>query len=117
MIPLPLPPRPVAFMLAALAALSVTAVLAVFPIGEADVFMYLAIGRRMVEQGGFVATDPFIYSIPNFRWEVLHEWLLHLAAYGTYKAFGFPGLVLAKAVVVTAMAAGPLLLAWRLGHL
>jgi len=99
---------------AAAASLVALAVLSVFPVQSDDVFMYLAIGRRIVEQRAFPKIDPFLYSIPDYHWHVLHEWAAHLLTYTIYKLTGWTGLIIAKTLMVLAMASVALWTARRL---
>ncbi len=111
------PPRALdklAWPLAAAAALAALAVLSVFPVQSDDVFMYLAIGRRIVEQRAFPKLDPFLYSIPDYHWHVLHEWAAHLLTYAIFKLAGWTGLIIAKTALVLAMASVSLWTARRL---
>src|SRR5437870_9914408 len=77
------------YWLAAGGALLVLGFLSFFPVQSDDIFMYLAIGRRFFREGGFPRIDPFLYSIPNYYWHILHEWASHLLAYGLYQFGGW----------------------------
>jgi hypothetical protein len=88
--------------------------MAVFPIQSDDVFMYLAIGRRAAHDGRLPTIDPFLFSIPDYHWHILHEWGAHRLAYALYVAGGWTALIAGKTALLLAMAATPLLLARRL---
>jgi hypothetical protein len=78
--------------------------LASFPARNADVWMHLATGRA-VASGQFVfGVDPFAQNTEGVYW-VNHAWLLDLAAYGVYSAFGGGGLIVTKALLTAALAA------------
>ena len=80
-----------------------TVVVAVFfPIRSDDVFMYLALGRRMFN-GGIPATDPFLFSMPNYHWHVLHEWGSYFFYYAAYLVGGFSGVIALKALLIGLM--------------
>jgi hypothetical protein len=100
---------------AAGAVLLLLGLLAFFPVQSDDIFMYLAIGRRMVREKAFPAVDPFLFSIPNYHWHVLHEWGSHLIAYGLFCLGGWTMLIVAKTLVLLAAAGVALATAWRLG--
>ncbi len=91
--------------------LSVVAVFLLFlvPLSSDDMFMCLALGRRLVRLGEFGATDPYLFTLHNYPWHLWHEWLAYLIYYGLYSIAGMTGLIALKALLVTAGAA----LVWR----
>lgn len=99
---------------AAACVLLLLALMAFFPVQSDDVFMYLAIGRRAAHDGSPPATDPFLFSIPNYRWHINHEWAAHRIAYGLYQAGGWTALIIGKTALILATACIPLALAMRL---
>jgi hypothetical protein len=82
-----------------------------FPLMSEDLFMYLAIAREYFKTGAFPATDPFLYSIPNFPWTIMHQWLGYLVFYGLYQLGDFDLIIILKSVLITAVFCFPL---WRL---
>ena len=94
--------------------LACVVLLALFPVQSDDIFMYLAIARRFFETGAFPKTDPFLFSLPDFHWQIWIEWLSYFFWYGGYKLAGFTGLILQKTAVLVATASLPLWLAHKL---
>jgi hypothetical protein len=86
------------------------AVLVLFlgPIADGDIYWHLAAGRQMVQQHALPRVDSFTVSAAGRAWIDVH-WLFQLGAFALYSAFGFVGLVVAKAVL---LAAGAVLLTW-----
>lgn len=82
-----------------------------FPLMSEDVFMYLAIAREYFKTGSFPTTDPFLYSIPNFAWTIMHQWLGYLVFYGLYVLGDFDLIIILKSFLITAVFCFPL---WRL---
>jgi hypothetical protein len=68
---------------------------------DCETYMRLAIGRATAAAGGFLRTDPFLYSLPGLPWRN-GEWLGDLILWGTYRAGGEAGLVGLKLVVLGA---------------
>src|SRR3954447_3607360 len=69
------------------------------PVADGDIFWHLAAGRRMVETGHFLRTDPFSLSAAGRPWIDVH-WLFQLAAYAVHHAAGLAGLVVVKGALV-----------------
>lgn len=82
-----------------------------FPLMSEDLFMYLAIAREYFKTGAFPVTDPFLYSIPNFAWTIMHQWLGYLVFYGLYVLGDFDLIIILKSFFITAVFCFPL---WRL---
>jgi hypothetical protein len=89
--------------------------LAFFPVISDDLFMYLALGRRFFAEGKFPLVDPFLFSLPNCHWNILHEWGTYLISYKLYLWGGWTAIICAKTFIILATAAIPLWLAYRLG--
>jgi hypothetical protein len=100
---------------AAAAVLLMLGLLAFFPVQSDDIFMYLAIGRRIVREKAFPTIDPFLFSIPDYHWHVMHEWASHLIAYGLFCLGGWTLLIVAKTLMLLGAASAGLITAWRLG--
>lgn len=100
---------------AAGAVLAMLGALSFFPVQSDDLFMYLAIGRRMVREGALPAVDPFLFSIPDYQWHVVQEWVSYLIAYGLFSLGGWTLLILVKTLVLLMTAGIALTTAWRLG--
>lgn len=79
-----------------------------FAIQSEDLFMYLAIAREYFKTGAFPAQDPFLFSIPNFSWIILHQWLGYLAFYGLYELGGYSLIVITKTAFITVVLCFPL---------
>jgi hypothetical protein len=94
-----------ALTLAAIFCLSLT------PVRTDDLFMYLALGRRLAELGGFGSTDPFLFTIPDYHWHLWHEWLSYLLYYFLHRLTGFHGIVIFKAMLTSLGA----VLVWKAG--
>jgi hypothetical protein len=85
---------------------------ALAPIRLDDVFLYMTFGRMLVNNGGFGTTDPLIFSIPDHHWQLWHEWLSYLIYYFANWIAGFEGLIVLRALLVTAIG----FLVWRLAY-
>lgn len=81
-----------------------------FAIQSEDIFMYLAIAREYFKTGSFPVHDPFLYSIPNFSWTIMHQWLGYLVFYGLYVLGDFDLIIILKSALITAVYCFPL---WR----
>ncbi len=82
------------------------------PVQSDDLFMCLALGRRLLTLGEFGATDPFLFTIRNYEWHLWHEWLSYLVYFGLFAALGMTGIVVLKATMVVAATT----LIWRGGR-
>lgn len=80
-----------------------------FAIQSEDLFMYLAIAREYFKAGAFPVVDPFLYSIPQFSWTILHQWLGYLGFYGLYELGGYSLIILVRCFLITAVLCFPLL--------
>jgi tetratricopeptide (TPR) repeat protein len=71
---------------------------------NSDLWFHLATGRLLAQRKlSFFGADPFTYTTGQMSW-VCHAWLFDLALYGLYQGIGGAGLVVLKALVVTALA-------------
>jgi hypothetical protein len=70
------------------------------PIRLDDFFLYLSFGRRFFDLGEFGATDPYIFSIQDYHWDVMHEWLSYLYYYGVYFMGGYWAVIVFRALWV-----------------
>lgn len=91
-------------------------VLSVFPVNSNDVFLYLELGRRFVAGEGLPTTDVFRFSGTNAAFDCYHELGSMLVYYLAYAAGGFDALILVKCVLLLALGALPLWVAWKLGR-
>ncbi|MBF0105161.1 MAG: hypothetical protein HQM16_07525 [Deltaproteobacteria bacterium] len=89
-------------------------VMAFFPFQSEDLFMYLAIAREFFSTGSFPRTDPFLFSIPNYEWQIMHEWASYLFFYGLYKTGGLFLVTGTKALIICLSMALPLF--WKNHH-
>jgi hypothetical protein len=86
----------IAAMLAAGSALA-----AIAPIADGDVFWHLAAGREIVRRSSLLFADPFSLSASGRPWVDIH-WLFQLGAYGVHALGGLTALVVAKCALVVA---------------
>lgn len=81
--------------------------LASFEVGNSDLWLNLAIGKRYSEGKFDFGVDPFSWATeavdgkPAVYW-VHHSWLYSWLVYGIYSLWGGAGLVIGKAIVFTA---------------
>ena len=78
------------------------------PISDGDIYWHLAAGREIVHQRALPRQDSFTLSAAGRPWIDVH-WLFQLGAFAVWAAFGFFGLAVAKAVLLTG---GALILTW-----
>ncbi len=76
--------------------------------------MYLSLGRLFAASGHFPATDPFLFSITGYHWNILHEWGNHLLWYGLFALGQWNALIIFKTLVILASAALPIAVVWRM---
>lgn len=76
--------------------------------------MYLSLGRLFAAAGHFPATDPFLFSITGYHWNILHEWGNHLLWYGLFVLGQWNALIIFKTLAILASAALPIAVAWRM---
>ncbi len=65
-----------------------------------DVWLHLKTGEYILENGTFPRHDIFSYTMPNKPW-INHEWLSQVVFYAIYNKFGFDGLIILRALVVS----------------
>jgi hypothetical protein len=70
---------------------------------NSDLWFHLATGRLVAEGELAFGADPFAYTTSSVYW-VCHAWLFDLALYEMYGLVGGAGLVVLKALLVTALA-------------
>src|ERR1700730_15525782 len=114
-IPLPPPPQPashsataardqqrwdrvLAFLVLVLAFLSAS-----FLARNSDLWFHLATGRLLAQGQFLFGVDPFAYTTERVYW-ACHSWLFDLGLYALFGAIGGVGLVVLKALLVTAVA-------------
>jgi hypothetical protein len=84
-------------------ALALAFLVSSFVARNSDLWLHLA-GGRLLAQGRFqVGVDPFAYTTRGIYW-AHHVWLFDLLLYGLYGLVGGAGLVVLKALLVTALA-------------
>jgi hypothetical protein len=71
---------------------------------NSDLWFHLATGRLLAQGQFSFGSDPFTYTAEKVYW-VHHAWLFDLGLYAVYLRVGGVGLVVFKAVLVTALAA------------
>jgi hypothetical protein len=110
----------------ALAALSATFLFGLFSpeIYDSDFWWHLRTGQYIVEKRALPVPDPFSWTTAQARdaypgesrtrhFNLTHEWLAQTAFYAAWRAAGFPGIVAARALTMTAFCALVGLIAWR----
>ena len=75
--------------------------LACYPLQSDDFFMYLALGRKFFATFSFPTLDPFLYSLNNYAWTILHQWLGYVIFYTVYFLGGIDLVIILKALFVT----------------
>ena len=95
------------------AAVVLTAALAAQPLAHDDLFVHLAAGGRIAATGAVPTVDFLSHTRAGAPW-VSHEWGFSLAAWGVYRAGGFPALLALKVALALALFGGVALLARRL---
>ena len=93
------PVKTVQFFVLPCALFLVSAVAAVAPIADGDIFWHLAAGREMWRSGQLLHQDPFSVGAAGRDWADVH-WLFQLGAFAVNTQFGLTGLVLAKCALV-----------------
>ena len=109
----PARPATTAHAIAAAAAVVLVARLSLVPIRSEDIFFYLALGRRLFAEGRLPDTDPYLFTLARYRWEILHEWGSYALSHVVYVASGLAGLVAGKTVLLVAAYAAPFVIARR----
>ncbi len=106
-----------AWLRPAILVLSAILLLACFSteVTDSDTFWHLATGKYLVERHQLPVPDPFSYTtylgkaLPGEEtvraFNLTHEWLAQILMYLTYAAGGFGGLVLLRAILMTAFCA------------
>lgn len=79
------------------------------PVADTDFWWHLKTGETMVQEKGFLQTDPFALREevePTARETLILRsyWLWEVSAYGLYTLFGFKGIVLLNLLTVAALA-------------
>lgn len=74
------------------------------PIRLDDIFLYLAFGRKLIQDGSFGPVDTLIFTIRDYQWQLWHEWLAFVIYYATQSLAGYEGLIVLRAALVTATA-------------
>ncbi len=96
------------------ALLVLAASLALAPMAESDLFFRLAAGREILAHHAIPARNLFSFTAPDFP-DLDASWLFEVGAAWLFRIAGFPGVVVAKAAVVVALAGGAWLLCRRRG--
>lgn len=98
------------------------------PVADPDFWWHLKTGQFVAEQHRLPAPDPFAYTTAGARaaypsepqvqhFNLTHEWLAQVAIYLAWKAGGFFGVVLLRALLLTAVCSLIGWIAWlRTGH-
>jgi len=94
------------------------------PIHDTDFWWHLATGRYLAQMHRLPVPDPFAYTTAHAgeaypgeavtrRFNLTHEWLAQLALYCVYRAAGFPGVVLWRALLLLAFCGLAGWIVWR----
>jgi len=81
--------------------LSSVFILALNEIEDADVWLHLSFGRLIWNLGGFPPTEPFLYTMQGQPFSY-SSWLFGLIYYAAYHVFNIYGIIVLKAVTITA---------------
>ena len=112
-----------ALLLAALSAVFCLGLLSA-EIRDSDFWWHLKTGQYIVETRSLPVPDPFAYTTASARlaysgedivrrFNLTHEWLAQAIFYGAYRAAGFPGIVLLRALLLAGFCALAGFAAWR----
>ena len=96
-------------------------------IADTDIWLHLMTGRHTLRTHALTVPDPFSYTSnvdsPAYPGEaktryfnLTHEWLAQIAMYAIYTLTGFPGLVLARALLLVAFCGLIGLMVWWRTH-
>lgn len=85
----------------ALLFLSSVFILALYKVENEDAWLHLVMGRLIWDTGGLPAKEPFLYTIAGEPFSY-SSWLFGLTYYLAYRIFDIPGVILLKALIVTA---------------
>jgi hypothetical protein len=75
-------------------------------ITDTDFWWHLKTGQYIIDHHSLPVPDPFAYTTPNQgvgNFNLTHEWLSQVLLYAVYSVGGFPGIVLARALLLTAL--------------
>jgi hypothetical protein len=81
------------------------AVAGLHPVDNSDSFGHLAAGRQIATRGHVPSLDTFSYFRPTPQPWVNYEWLSDLALFEVWHATGFAGLIAVKLVLIAAVSA------------
>lgn len=73
----------------------------VFPMQDADPFMYLSIGKLIFANGHIPTLDPFMFHHQN--WHIQHEWFSYVLFYAAFVIGGFIAIAAMKVVLWNAI--------------
>ena len=85
----------------------VTVVMFVTHLGAYDLWWHLKAGESIVRTGAVPHQDPFSFTAAGRPW-TYHSWFSGVVLYLVFSAYGVPGLIMLRAVLI----AGSLLLSW-----
>ncbi|MGB7759711.1 MAG: hypothetical protein WBL61_07780 [Bryobacteraceae bacterium] len=116
-------PRPLWLLLVVLAAILCLGLLSP-EIRDSDFWWHLRTGQYIVETRSLPVPDPFAYTTAAAplaypgedavrHFNLTHEWLAQAFLYAAYRAAGFPGVVILRALLLASFCSLAGLLAWR----
>ncbi|HEY1337629.1 MAG TPA: hypothetical protein VGF59_08975 [Bryobacteraceae bacterium] len=93
-------------------------------ISDSDFWWHLKTGQYIQDHRGLPVPDPFAFTTTGAKpayageeitrhFNLTHEWLAQSLLYGIYRMAGFPGVVLARALLLTAFCGLAALIAYR----
>ncbi|NJN66210.1 MAG: hypothetical protein HC884_05605 [Chloroflexaceae bacterium] len=75
--------------------------ISVLPLPPNDLWWHMAAGRAMVEEGRWIQTNRWAYTLPLDASYVYQSWLSELTLYGLWRLGDVPMLTLARTVAIT----------------
>ncbi len=80
-----------------------------YAIQSDDLFMYLAVAKEYFKSGALPQYDLFLYTLSEYRWTIMHQWLGYFIFYGLYVLGGFNLIIILKTFFITFFLSLPVL--------
>ncbi|MBC7420010.1 MAG: hypothetical protein H7328_04715 [Bdellovibrio sp.] len=80
--------------------LFLVASLSCYAVQSDDLFMYLALAKNFFMTGSFATHDLFLYTLNDYSWTIMHQWLGYLSFYGLYELGGYNLIIIAKTSLI-----------------
>lgn len=84
------------------ALLAFVILISLFAIRSNDIWWHMAVGKELLMTQRFITHDPYLFSLTAAPW-VPHAWLSAILFYAVHAGSGLWGLVIFRAVIVTAV--------------